>query len=57
MFTLALGDLDNARVPMETTLDSVGSWNYVSVTTEWQHVKHPAERADAGRQGRPARHL
>ena len=41
MFTLALGDLDNARVPMETTLDSVGSWDYVSVTTEWQHVSIP----------------
>ena len=41
MFTLALGDLDNARVPTETTLDSVGSWSYVSITDEWQHVKIP----------------
>jgi len=41
MFTLAVGDLDNARTPLETTLDSVGSWNFVTVTTEWQHVRVP----------------
>jgi hypothetical protein len=41
MFTLALGDLDNARVPPETTLDQVGSWDHVTVTTEWQHVRIP----------------
>jgi hypothetical protein len=41
MFTLALGDLDNARVPAETELPSVGSWNHVTVTTDWQHVRVP----------------
>ncbi len=39
--TVAVGDLDNARVPIETTLDSVGSWNYLGITNEWQHVKIP----------------
>jgi hypothetical protein len=38
---VALGDLDNARVPIETTLDSVGSWDYLGITNEWQHVKIP----------------
>jgi endoglucanase len=41
MFTLALGDLDNTRDPQETRLDAVGSWNYVTLTTEWQRVRIP----------------
>jgi endoglucanase len=41
MFTVWVGDLDNTRVPMETGLDQVGSWNHVTVTTEWQHVRIP----------------
>ena len=41
VFTLQVGDVDNSRTPAETTLASVGSWNYVSLTTEWQHVRIP----------------
>src|SRR5687768_5091770 len=41
MFTLPLGDLDNTRDPQETRLDAVGSWNYVTLTTEWQRVRIP----------------
>lgn len=41
VFILQVGDLDNARTPAETTLASVGSWDYVWLTTEWQHVRIP----------------
>ena len=57
VFTLQVGDLDNARTPAETTLPSVGSWDYVWLTTDWQHVTHPAQRADARQRGAASRHL
>ena len=41
VFTLQLGDLDNARTPAETTGPTVGSWDYVWLGTDWQHVKIP----------------
>ena len=41
VFILQVGDLDNARTPAETTLASVGSWDYVWLTTDWQHVRIP----------------
>ena len=41
VFNIQVGDLDNARTPAETTLANVGSWNYVWLSTSWQHVKIP----------------
>ena len=41
VFTFQLGDLDNARTPAETAGPTVGSWDYVWLTSDWQHVKVP----------------
>ncbi len=41
VFNIQVGDFDYARTPSETTLDNVGSWNYVWLSTSWQHVRIP----------------
>ena len=40
-FTIQLGDLVSSRTPTETTGPTVYTWDFVNVTTEWQHVRIP----------------
>ena len=41
VFNIHVGDLDNARTPTETSGPDVGIWNYVWLSTDWQHVRIP----------------